>query len=93
MLKVMSIIFIVVQDAAVLAQVQTHPQMVLSLCSNPQRWISGGSRTWMLRQKDTSCPHEVKLSLLLLSAGREELYCQSWVVQHEKKSLLLTLNA
>lgn len=41
MLKIMSIIFIVVkmhrmvQDAAVLAQVQTHPQMVLSLSNNP----------------------------------------------------------
>lgn len=46
------------QDAAVLVQVQIHPQMVLSLCSNPQEWISAGSRAWMLRQKDTSCPHE-----------------------------------
>lgn len=28
---------------------------------------------------------KVKISLHMLSAGREEIYCQSWAVQHEKK--------
>lgn len=85
-----------VQDAAVLAQVQTHAQMVLSLSSNPQEWISAGSRDRSSDRRTHLVPMrnaKVKLSLLLLSAGREKIYCECWVVQHEKKSLILTLNA
>lgn len=48
--------------------------------------ISAGSRAWMLRQKDTSCPHEkCQGETFIASAEREEIYCQPWAVQHEEK--------
>lgn len=97
-LKIMSIIFIAVGSRM---QVGWHRfRLILGWCPPCPATPRNGS----LQEAEHGCSDrrthlvpmrsaKVKLSLLLLSAGREETHCQSWVVQHEKKSLILTLNA